>query len=207
MSDGLPSSKFINHRKYLLMKKSIIAISLAVLLFSNLSAQVTMNGATLPAKLTQLKPDLQLNGAGVRTKFFMKVYVSGLYLLEKNKDPKVIINADQPMAVRMHIISSILTSANMTTAIKEGFDRSTGYNTKPIQAKIDILLKVFNKETIKIGDIFDIYYVPKEGIKIYKNGVLQGPAVPGMDIKRAIFGIWLCPDPVEQSLKLKMLGL
>lgn len=189
------------------MKKNILAISIAVLLFSNVSAQVTINGATLPAKLTQLKPDLILNGGGVRTKFFMKVYVSGLYLTEKNSDPKAIINADQPMAVRMHIISSILTSANMTTAIQEGFDRSTGYNTKPIQAKIDILLKVFNKEPIKIGDVFDIYYVPKEGIKVFKNGILQGAAVPGMDIKRAIFGIWLCPDPVEEGLKKKMLGL
>lgn len=189
------------------MKKSFFAFAIAVLLFSNISAQVTINGAAIPAKLTLLKPDLILNGAGVRTKFFMKVYVSGLFLTEKNSDPKAIINADQPMAVRMHIISSILTSANMTTAIQEGFDRSTGHNTKPIQAKIDLLLKVFNKEPIKIGDVFDIYYVPKEGIKVYKNGVVQGAALPGMDIKRAIFGIWLCPDPVEEGLKKKMLGL
>ncbi len=189
------------------MKKSIISLSIATLLCCNVSAQVTINGATLPAKLTQTKTELKLNGAGVRTKFFMKVYVSGLYLMEKSSDPKAIINADKPMAVRMHIISNIITSANMSTAIQEGFDKSTGHNTKPIQPKIDILLKVFNKEPIKIGDVFDIYYIPNEGIKVFKNGVAQGAAVPGMDIKRAIFGIWLCPDPVEEGLKTKMLGL
>ena len=189
------------------MKKSIITLSFVVFLFSNASAQVTIYGATLPAKLTQTKTELILNGAGVRTKFFMKVYVSGLYLTAKSKVAKDIIAADKPMAVRMHIISNLMTNSNMSTAVKEGFEKSTGGNTEPIQPKIDACLKIFNKDLIKVGDVFDIYYIPKEGTKIFKNGKFQEPIIPGLDLKRAIFGIWLCPDPVEDSLKEKMLGL
>ena len=189
------------------MKKSIFVFSIAVLLFSKISAQVTINGAILPAKLTQTKTELILNGAGVRTKYFIKVYVGGLYLTSKSKVAKDIIAADKPMAVRVHIISNLMTSTNMTTAIIEGFEKSTAGNTKPIQPKIDRCTKIFKKEPIKVGDVFDIYYVPKEGIKIFKNGKLQDSAIPGMDLKKAIFGIWFCGDPVDENLKKGMLGL
>ena len=189
------------------MKKSVSTFTLLVILFSNINAQVTVNGATLPARLFQTKTELVLNGAGVRTKYFIKPYVSGLYLKSKSSDAKEIINADKPMAVRMHIISNLMTNSNMTTAIIEGFEKSTNGNTKPIQPKIDICTKVFNKEPIKVGDVFDIYYIPNQGTKIFKNGIFQEPIIPGLDLKKAIFGIWLCDNPVEESLKKKMLGL
>ena len=108
------------------------------------------------------------------------------------------------MAVRLHIISSMINSENMSEAINEGFVKSTGGNTAPIKDKIDAFIKVF-AEPIKVDDIFKLVYVAGEGVKIYKNDVYKS-TVSGLDFKKALFGIWLGNDPVSGSLKKGMLG-
>jgi hypothetical protein len=30
--------------------------------------------------------------------------------------------------------------------------------------------------------------------------------IPGLDFKKALFGIWLCDNPADKDLKLKLLG-
>ncbi len=189
------------------MKKSILSFIIAILLFSNVSAQTTINGVTLSPKIAPAKTELILNGGGVRTKFFMKVYVAGLYLQTKTNKPQEIIDADKPMSVRIHIISNLMTSANMATAIREGFEKSTKGNVAPFKKEIDVICTIFQGDVIKVGDLFEIYYVPGKGVRANKNGKDQGVIMSGIDFKKALFGIWFSPDPVDENLKKGMLGL
>ena len=189
------------------MKTSIIAFSFALLLFSNVFAQTKINGVTLSPKIAPAKTELILNGGGVRTKFFMKVYVAGLYLQAKNNKPQEIIDADKPMAVRIHIISNLMTSANMATAIREGFEKSTKGKSDQFKKEIDVTCTIFQGDVIKVGDLFEIYYVPGKGVRANKNGKDQGVIMPGIDFKKALFGIWFSDDPVDLNLKKGMLGL
>lgn len=189
------------------MKKIIAAFTLVTVLLSNINAQTKLMGVTLSPKIAPAKTELILNGAGVRTKYFIKVYVGGLYLKQKNKNPKQIIEADEPMAARLHIISNLMTSENMSTAIREGFEKSTKGNTTPFKKEIDLICSVFKSEPVKVGDLFEIYYTPGVGVRCFKNNVDQKVAIPGMDFKKALFGIWLSEDPVDQTLKEGMLGL
>ena len=48
-------------------------------------------------------------------------------------------------------------------------------------------------------------YLPKEGVKVYKNNKLLG-TIEGMEFKRALFGIWLSKKPADKDLKQAMLG-
>lgn len=186
------------------MKKYLLAIVLFVFSFPAI-AQVTINGVTLPASLNAEKTNLILNGGGIRKKAFFKLYTAGLYLENKTVNAENIINADKPMAMRLQITSSMINSDNMSEAIQEGFGKSLKGNTKPMQSKIDAFIETFKKEAIKEGDIFDLYYVPGTGIKVYKNKKFQN-TTEGLDFKKALFGIWLSANPVDEALKTGLLG-
>ncbi|MCG8314075.1 MAG: chalcone isomerase family protein [Pseudomonadales bacterium] len=161
-------------------------------------------GVELPDKLTIENRDLTLNGAGVREKFFMDLYVGSLYLLDKEKNADNILSGDELMALRLNIISNMITSERMTNATIEGFENATKGNTAALQAKIDEFLLTF-KDEIKKGDNFEMVYVPSEGVKIYKNNQ-YAKTIDGLEFKKALFGIWLSEKPAQKSLKEGMLG-
>ena len=185
--------------------KILAATILAFVLALPTQAQVTINGVTLPATVKAGESTLSLNGGGIRKKLFFKLYVGGLYLSEKSKDANAIINADKPMAVKLQITSSMISSENMSEAITDGFEASTGGNTAPLKSKIDAFVNMFKKSEIVEGNVFDIVYVPGKGVESYKNGKLEG-TIEGMDFKKALFGIWLGSKPADEDLKKAMLG-
>jgi hypothetical protein len=61
------------------------------------------------------------------------------------------------------------------------------------------------QEEIKEGDVFDLVYVPGEGVHVLKNGE-QKDTVGDLEFKKALFGIWLSDNPAQKDLKNKMLG-
>jgi hypothetical protein len=226
----------LNNQIFILLRNKLICSLFAIALFSNMSyAQVKVSGITVPAKLGFGGTVRELNGAGTRVKYMMHIYVGALYLKEKSKDPKVIVNADKPMSVRLQIISAMLTNENMVRYIREGFYRSLDGKVAPFKEHLDLICEVFSSEPTKVGDVYDIHYTPGIGVSASKNGkpfqftkmrstgqVKSGDmkllkqithtkdgyeAIPGLDFKKALFGIWLSDDPVDEDLKDAMLGL
>jgi Chalcone isomerase-like len=190
------------------MKKSISLLSLAfMLVVTSVVGQTTIYGVTLPAKLGKDKKLLDLNGAGVRNKYFMNVYVLGLYLTTKTSNASTIINADEPMAVRLRIISNLVTKEKMADAMRDGFNLSLGNQVSKHQKEIDACVNIFKSDEIKIGDTFDIYYTPGKGMSATKNGKVLNMNIPGLAFKKAVFGIWLGVEPVDDALKDGILGL
>ncbi len=185
--------------------KQLFLIAFAFFFFANGFAQLEVNGVSLPAKLKTSTTELTLNGAGVRKKAFFKVYVLGLFLKEKNKDAAAIIKDNEEMAVRLQITSSVVSSSNMSEAVREGFEKSLKGNIAPLKSKIDAFIEVFSKDKIKEGDVFLLDYIPGVGVKSFKNGKLLA-TTEGEDFKRALFGIWLSANPVDAGLKTAILG-
>ncbi|OUS05962.1 chalcone isomerase [Gammaproteobacteria bacterium 42_54_T18] len=183
--------------------KKITSFILAALVSTQLFA-VEIGGIDMPDTLKKDETSLNLNGAGTREKFFMDLYVGGLYLKGKTQNANDVVNADEAMALRLHIVSGLITSEKMLKATKEGFENSLGEKkNEAIQAKIDTFLATF-KDEIKKGDIFEMVYVPSEGVKVYKNATLAN-TINGIEFKQALFGIWLSENPAQQSLKEEML--
>jgi len=187
------------------MKKYFITLLISAAICFSASAQKTVNGVTLPATIKKDNSDLLLNGAGIRKKVFFKLYVAGLYLKVKTTNPFEIIQSDKEMLMRLTITSGMISSSNMSEAIEEGFEKSLNGNTAPFKDKIATFISAF-KEEIKEGDLFEIYYTPNVGIQPYKNGKLQ-TTIPGLDFKKAVFGIWFSSNPVDADLKKALLGL
>ena len=132
------------------------------------------------------------------------MYVGALYLAEHNSSPDEIIEEDKPMAISLHITSSLITSERMEEATREGFHNSTGGNTAPVADAIEKFISVF-KEKISENDVYELVYLPGQGVEVSKNSSPK-VTIKGMEFKKALFGIWLSDKPAQKSLKQEMLG-
>jgi len=184
--------------------KKLILLMMAIVVASTATAQMKVGDAVLPKSATYYGETVSLNGAGVREKLWIDLYAAGLYLNEKSSDANKILNAEKPMAIKLHIVSKLISSEKMVDAVTEGFEKSTKGNTAPIQKEIDTLLNFF-KEDIKKDDVFDLVYLPSKGLIAYKNGEEKG-IVEGKEFKKALFGIWLSNDPADDNLKEDLLA-
>ena len=187
-------------------KASLLFILLWTVSIHSSQAQTTISGVALPGTIKAGNTTMLLNGGGTRVKFFMDIYVAGLYLSTKGNNGDIIAKANEAMAVRLHIVSGLVTSEKMMDAIKEGFKKSTGDKLAPLQARIDKFVKAFATEPIVKGNEFDISYTPTDGVKITKAGK-ELVAIEGLDFKTALWGIWLGNEPVDKGLKAGMLGI
>ncbi len=184
------------------MKYSLLSV--LIILTSLCSGQMDVGGVKVPYTLKTDETTLVINGAGIREKYFMDMYVGALYLKAKSSDAAKIMAADEAMAIKLAIVSGLITSEKMTEAVDEGFKKSTGGNVAPYASKIAQFKAVF-KEKINKGDVYDIVYETAKGTVIYKNGKQSG-VIAGSDFKKMLFGIWLCDQPADADLKKKMLG-
>ena len=185
------------------MKRILVLFIVGLVLFSVAEAR-QYGDVSIPDTLQAGGENLALNGAGYRSKFFMKMYLGGLYLKQESSDASAIVSADEPMLIKLHIVSGKITSDRMTDAINEGFEKSAGANLAALTDEI-AKFKSFFAEEINVDDIFDIAYVPGEGVSVYKNETLSG-TIEGLDFKKAAFGIWLGDKPADKNLKKNMLG-
>lgn len=185
------------------MKKLAVLI-VSVLLMSFSLGDKEIGGINMPETIQAGDDTLELNGVGIRTKYFLKLYVGGLYLNTKSTDSKKVLDADEPMAIRLHIISSMITSDKMEESTREGFENSMGGNTDALKGEIELFIDIFKKEIVE-GDTFNMVYVPGRGLEVYKNDKLE-TTIENPKFKKALFGIWLGEDPAQSSLKEGMMG-
>lgn len=185
---------------YLSMIKTLTKGWLILVLFLPTLAWSADN---FPAQQAFSGSNLALNGKGIRTKLFFKLYTAGLYLQQQSNDASAILSGNQPMALRMEITSAMITSETMETAVMDGFKLSAGDKLSALQGRIDQLMGIF-KEKINKGDIYDFVYRPQNTI-ILKNGKQVG-TIAGADFKQALYAIWLGVKPVQADLKNQLLG-
>lgn len=186
------------------MYQRTLLFLLVIFLSIPASHAANVNGVEIPETLASGNNTLALNGSGLRKKLFLKLYVGSLYLQSEGADAAAIVAADEPMAIRLDITSSLITAEKMEKATREGFVKATGGDTGSIAAKIDQFISVF-KSGVAEGDSFIMSYQPGSGTAISKNGT-GSEMVEGLDFKNALFGIWLSDDPVQANLKSSMLG-
>lgn len=169
--------------------------------------QIVVEGITLPRTIEFEGKNLQLNGFGTRTKMWTEVYLQALYLTTLSEDPKEIINSDTDMAIRLQITSSLVTSKKLTKSLQKGITKSVGEeNISKYKTQLELLEKLLGREDTNVNDGFNLIYSPSDkSIWIYKNNILEGK-IPGLEFKKAFFGIWLSDNPVDEDLKNSLLG-
>ncbi len=156
------------------------------------------------ARVADGQPELVLNGAGIRSKFFVKVYAAALYLPEKAGSTDAVLALPGPKRVRMHFIHSEVEADKIRSGWTEGY-RANHSDTE--YAALEERVRQFNDlfPTLKAGDVVDVDYIPGSGTAVRLNGETQG-IIPGDDFYPATLKIWLGDKPAHSGLKKAMLG-
>jgi len=167
-----------------------------------------VEGVKLPDKMrvSDAGPELILNGAGVRTRVFFKVYVGALYLQKKENATDAVLADAGPKRVAMHLLRD-LTAEQLFSALNDGLKNN---HTPEQLAKLGPQLKqledVFNAvKAAKNGDVILLDYLPGAGTRVIVRGDDRG-TIPGEEFNRALLRIWLGNQPADASLKKAMLG-
>jgi hypothetical protein len=186
-----------------MVTRKFFAMTLAILLAGCMAAEAKeLAGVKVPDTLSAGGTTLKLNGAGVRKKAIISVYVGGLYLTAPSKDAAAILAADAPKAVSMHFVRSV-SKAQLVDSFKEGFEANAKEKAAAQSANIEKLFGMLSD--VKEGDAMVFAYVPGKGTTVSKGDKPMG-TIEGKEFADAIFALWLGPKPPSGDLKKGMLG-
>lgn len=163
-------------------------------------------GVDIPDTVTLAEdgPSLVLNGAGIRKKFFMDIYIGALYLPAKTTDAAAILADTGPASVLMHFLYKEVSKEKITGGWNEGLAAN---HTTEEMAALQPQLTAFNAlfDTAREGDVIRIDFLPGTGTRVLINGTPSG-TVAGANFYRALLRVWLGANPVSKALKQGMLG-
>lgn len=186
--------------------KTLFLLS-SLILACTAATAASIEGVTVPDSLAVADhgPALVLNGAGVRKKFFLDIYVAALYLQANSSDAATILSSPDPACVAMHFLHKKVSRKKIIGAWKDGL--AANHSEAEMQA-LRPQLERFNSlfQTVHRGDVIRICYLPDTGTEVRINNERRG-TVPGEPFFHALLGIWLGAHPVSAELKKGMLGL
>jgi hypothetical protein len=147
---------------------------------------------------------LHLNGAGVRSKFFMDIYIAELYLEIPSAKAAEVIEAKGKKRVTMHFLYSEVTRDKLVDGWNEGFKENNGPGElAKLQDRIDQFNALF--ADVKKNDVIILDFSPATGTVVTLKGQKKG-AIAGKDFNDALLRIWLGEKPINSGLKEKLLG-
>lgn len=186
--------------------KKILLLICCLFLSWNASA-LEVAGVKLADSVHLGSGDLVLNGAGLRTRFFFKVYVAALYLGEKTHAAEAALNQAGVKRVSMHILREI-SDEKMLNAFNEAMAANhTPAEMQALEPQLKELTAIFHAiGKVKEGDVVDLDYFPDSGTQFIVNGIQRGN-IPGAAFNRALLRVWLGDKPAQDDLKQEMLGL
>jgi hypothetical protein len=170
-------------------------------------ASVDVNGYKFEDTAKVAGKDLKLNGAGMRTKFVVKVYAAGLYLPEKKSNVADILKQEGPRRVTLQMARDI-SSEDFGKAFMDGLNENVDKAEKQrLVAQIGKMGELFaSVDGLKKGDVLHMDWIPGSGTQAELNGKKLGEPIPDINFYNAILRIWLGDKPVDRSLKPALLG-
>ena len=193
------------------MKRNItrlLAASLLALAAAGSGAQtVEVEGVKLESSTQVGNAALQLNGAGLRTRVFFKVYVAALYVPQKSADANNLLAQKGPRRIAITMLRNV-DAESFADALNEGLrNNHSPAQLAGLKAQIDALnatLKLVGEA--KKGDLINFEFVPEVGTRVMVNGQPRGAVIAGEEFFTAVLRIWIGDKPVEASLKKGLLG-
>ena len=185
--------------------KKLLLIACGLLLCASVNA-TEVAGVKLPESVQVGTQSLVLNGAGIRTKFFFKIYVGALYLPQKQASAEAIIADEHEHRMALHMLHE-LGSKKLYGAFSEAIeDNQTSAELAAMGAQLKQMKQIFEAvDEVKPGDVITLDYLPASGTQISVNGTARG-TIAGAEFNRALLAIWLGKKPVQDDLKKELLG-
>jgi hypothetical protein len=183
--------------------------TVAALLFTGVALAAEVAGVRLEDKISIAHgaPELVLNGAGVRTRLILKVYVAGLYVTEKKTAAADLLALGGPKRMLLVMLRDV-TAPQMSDAVNEGFQANNppADQERHKEALAELISGMTSFGQVKKGEMLAFEYVPDSGTRVLLNGAPQGKPIAGPDFYRALLRVWLGDKPVDADLKKALLG-
>jgi long-chain acyl-CoA synthetase len=162
-------------------------------------------GVKVEDKLRVGSNELVLNGAGVRSKLFIKVYVGALYVSQKSAAPAAIFDSPQPRRIAMRMMRDV-DADSLNSALDEGLKNNHTpaelAAMKPQADQLSGIMKAIGKA--REGDSVVLDFSADE-VAVSVNGQARGK-VAGTGFPKALLKVWIGEQPVDASLKKALLG-
>lgn len=167
---------------------------------------VEIKGVRLPDTQTVAQTTLVLNGAGVRSKFLIEIYLIGLYTPQKMQDPQQIITLDKPRRVIITMLRKV-DGESLQNSLMQGLQNNSTQAEmnafRPQIAELDNLFKGIS--FLQKGERIIMDMEPGSGLKVNVRDQYK------LDIASDAFAsqmlkVWLGEAPVDKQLKAVLLG-
>jgi hypothetical protein len=184
-----------------------LIISICLLLSSTQILAAEVSGVFIDAEIKAENGELLvLNGAGLREKFWVDVYVGSLYLPTKSNDIGEILSKPESWRIQLDFVYKEVAREKLLDSWRKGFEKNQSPETlQQLQSRITAFYGFFEGSAVA-KDQFRFDYQPGIGTRVSKNQQLLG-VIPGEDFANALLEIWLGNHPADKSLKKAMLGL
>ncbi|MDB5888681.1 MAG: putative lipoprotein transrane [Rhodocyclales bacterium] len=188
---------------------ALAPLILAALLALATSAAQALDiaGAHFDDKTSLAGSELQLNGAGVRTKLFFKVYAIGLYLPQRTEGADAVLVSKGPRRIQIITLRD-LTAEQLADAFVEALNAN---HTDAEMSRLTTRVEHFRATMLSLGKapektVIRLDYLPASGTRLVVDNEQKGNDIAGEDFFQALLRIWLGNAAVQPDIKEKLAG-
>jgi chalcone isomerase-like protein len=167
---------------------------------------VEVAGVRLPDTAKVASQELVLNGAGLRTRLFFKVYTIGLYLPEKKSETAAVLAQPGAKRVAIHMLRNV-GADTFSEALVEGLKANHSEDDyRALEPGVRQLGAIMAEvKEAKKGMAIDLDWTGS-ATRVSVNGRPAGEPIAGEEFYRALLRIWLGKHPVQDDIKKDLLG-
>lgn len=158
----------------------------------------------MPERVELAGTPLVLNGMGLREATFLNVdvYVAGLYLPSRSRDPQQILSQDDKRFLALQLVRDV-TRDEMMEALTDGMKANAGDDFPRMQGRMQRLAGMLPE--LQNGSRIEFAYLPEQGIRVRVDDRDRG-VLEGADFARVFYAIWLSEHAVDPDLREGLLG-
>ncbi|MEY4766336.1 MAG: hypothetical protein RI907_3009 [Pseudomonadota bacterium] len=150
---------------------------------------------------------LVLNGVGVRSKMYIRIYAMGLYLAHPAGEAQAVVapgEAHRIVLVLLRDVDAQRMSDGLAHAMLEDLPAPlvAALRERVVQLAQDLR----DHGDVKRGDVMWLDYQPTVGTRVSIGGTQVGPVIPGEDFNAAMLGMWLGDHAPDDKLRAALLG-
>jgi hypothetical protein len=185
--------------------KSFLALICSVWIGHAVAVEIA--GVKLESTTKVGNAELNLNGAGLRTKVFFKVYVIGLYLPAKATTGAEVVSQKGSKRAHLALVRDV-GPEDFSDALIDGLkNNSSEAEFAALKPRVDQFRQaIVAAGEVKSGSVVHLDYLPEAGTRLAISGKQLGKDIPGEDFYNALLRIWIGDKPIQDNLKEALLG-
>lgn len=158
---------------------------------------------TLPA--TGERPELTLNGASIRSYYYLiNTYVGLLYMENPSSNSDKIIKDQGYKRITYHILAKRVSGRMIAKAMHDALQLNVdAEEARQLEDQLDQLVKMFDTK-MERGEVGYVEYIPGIGSRITIKNTVKG-TLSGKKLFDALLAIWIGKHPVSQRFKEEIL--